>query len=174
MSLRPNGLWAKGGGTEIAGEYRPGAFHPVSVADFQGSFHRQRRRDVHSLFSLIFTYYFRVHFPQSGRLWFIFILGLLEDFLSGGYLGLTTLILLLISALFERQRKIFLQGSFMAEIFIFLFFSLAVSVLYWILTSFIEAQFIPGLPFFIQGLITALVFPLYVFLIGRINKRFSR
>lgn len=125
------------------------------------------------LFSLMFTFYFRLHFPRSARLWFIFMLGLLEDYLTGGYLGLTPLVLLLISALFERQRKIFLQGSFLTEIFIFLFFSLAVSVLYWTLTSFIEAQFIPGLPFFIQGLITALVFPLYVFLIGRINRRFA-
>jgi len=126
------------------------------------------------LFSLIFTYYFRLHFPQSGRLWFIFILGLLEDFLSGGYLGLTPFVLFLICALFERQRKVFLQGTFLAEIFIFLFFSLGISVLYWMLTSFIEARLVPGLPFFIQGLVTALVFPVYVFLIGRINKRFSR
>lgn len=125
------------------------------------------------VFSLIFTYYFRLHHPRYAKLWLIFLLGILEDFLSGGYLGLTSLLLLFVAALFERQRKIFLQGSFLTEILIFTFFSLAISVLYWLLTSFIEAQFLPGLPFFIQGLITALVFPLYVFMIGRINKRFQ-
>ncbi|MEE8259198.1 MAG: rod shape-determining protein MreD [Sphingomonadales bacterium] len=124
-------------------------------------------------FSLVFTYYFRLHFPQYARLWLIFLLGLLEDFLGGGYLGLTSLILLLVSALFERRRNIFLQGSFLTEIFIFTFFSLAISVVYWILASFIMAELLPGLPFFFQGLMTALVFPLYVFLIGRINKRVS-
>lgn len=164
----------KGAALRLLGNASPGLFTLFLLLIFRVPFTDSDAGMYIPLFSLIFTYYFRVHFPQSGRLWFIFILGLLEDFLSGGYLGLTPLILLLISALFERQRRIFLQGSFVTEIFIFLFFSLAVSVLYWILTSFIEAQFIPGLPFFIQGLITALVFPLYVFLIGRINKRFSR
>ena len=125
------------------------------------------------VFSLIFTYFFRLHFPDIARLWFIFGLGLLEDFLSGGYLGLTSLVLLMVSALFERQRHFFLQGSFVSEIFIFAFFSLGISLLYWLLTSFIEATLIPVLPFFVQGLMTALVFPLYVFVIGRINKRFS-
>ena len=125
------------------------------------------------IFSLIFTYYFRLHYPQYARLWLIFLLGLLEDFLGGGYLGLTSLILILVSALFERQRNVFLQGSFLTEIIIFTLFSLAFSVVYWLLTSFIVAEFLPGLPFFFQGLMTALVFPIYVFLIGRINKRVS-
>lgn len=125
------------------------------------------------IFGLIFTYYFCLYHPRYAKLWLIFLLGLLEDFLSGGYLGLTSLLLLLVAALFERQRKIFLQGSYLAGIFIFIFFSLAFSVLYWLLTSFIEAQFLPGLPFFIQGLITALVYPVYVFVIGRINRRFQ-
>jgi len=125
------------------------------------------------IFSLIFTYFFRLHFPEIARLWFIVILGLLEDFLSGGYLGLTSLVLLMVAALFERQRHFFLQGSVVSEIFIFAFFSLGISLLYWLLTSFIEATLVPALPFFVQGLMTALVFPLYVFVIGRINKRFS-
>lgn len=125
------------------------------------------------VFSLIFTYFFRLHFPEIARLWLVFLLGLLEDYLSGGYLGLTSLVLLIVAALFERQRHFFLQGSFASEIFIFAFFSLGISLLYWLLTSFIEATFVPVLPFFVQGLMTALVFPLYVFIIGRINRRFS-
>ena len=125
------------------------------------------------LFSLVFTYFFRLHFPKHAKLWFIFILGLLEDNLSGGYPGLTPLVLMLVSVLFERQRHFFLQGSFLSEIFIFAFFSLAVSLLYWLLTSFIEATLVPPGPFFVQGLMTALVFPFYVFVIGRLNKRFS-
>lgn len=125
------------------------------------------------IFSLAFTYYFRLHFPRSGRLWFIFLLGLLEDYLAGGYLGMTPLILLLVSALFERQRKIFLQGTFLSEIIIFTFFTLGISVVYWALTSLVEVEILRILPFLIQGLVTALVYPVYVFVIGRISKRFS-
>lgn len=125
------------------------------------------------IFSLAFTYYFRLHFPRSGRLWFIFLLGLLEDYLAGGYLGMTPLILLLVSALFERQRKIFLQGTFLTEIIIFTFFTGGISVVYWALTSLVEAEFLRILPFLVQGLMTALAYPVYVFLIGRLSKRFS-
>jgi len=125
------------------------------------------------LFSLTFTYYFRLHFPRSGRLWFIFILGLLEDFLSGGFLGLTPLLLLAVAAIFERQRKIFLQGTFASEMVIFLFFSLAFSILFWASASLIQLQFLRILPFIIQGLVTALAYPIHIFLIGRVSKRFS-
>ena len=164
----------KGAVLRLLGNASPGIFTLFLLLVFRVPFSDSDAGMYIPLFSLIFTYYFRLHYPRAGRLWFIFVLGLLEDYLSGGYLGLTPLILMLISAVFERQRKVFLQGSFVAEIIIFLVFSLSISVIYWILTSFIEAEFIPSLPFFIQGLITALVFPLYVFLVGRINRRFSR
>lgn len=125
------------------------------------------------LFGLTFTYYFRLHFPRSGRLWFIFLLGLLEDYLAGGYLGMTPLVLLMVSAIFERQRKVFLQGSFLAEIVIFTFFALAFAVVYWALISLLEMEIRRIFPFLIEGLVTALVYPVYVFLIGKISKRFS-
>jgi len=67
----------------------------------------------------------------------------------------------------------FLQGTFLTEIIIFIFFSLAFSGVYWGVASFIEIEFLRILPFFMQGLITALVYPIYVFLVGRISKRFS-
>ena len=126
------------------------------------------------IFSLIYTYYFRLHFPQTLRLWVIFLIGILEDYISGGILGLTPLILLMISALFERYRKIFLQGSFTTDCILFAFFSLGISLLYWLLTSFVEAQFFPVLPFFVQGAITALAFPIYVVVIGRLYHKFAR
>ncbi len=125
------------------------------------------------LFSLTFTYFFRLHFPRSGRLWFIFALGILEDFLSGGFLGLTPLVLLLVAALFERQRRIFLQGTFPTEIVIFSFFSLGFAVFYWLIASIVEFQVLRILPFIIQALVTALVYPIYVFLVVRVSKRFS-
>lgn len=126
------------------------------------------------IFSLIYTYYFRLHFPQAAGLVFIFLLGLLEDYLSGGYLGMTPLVLLLVAALFERRRNLFTQGTFVTETIIFVFFSLGVSLLYWLLTSFVEASLLPVMPFVIQGLVTALAFPFYVLVVSRLFRRYAR
>lgn len=126
------------------------------------------------IFGLIYTYYFRLHFPHAAGLAFIFLLGLLEDFLSGGYLGMTPLVLLLVAALFERHRNLFAQGTFVTETVTFVFFSLGVSLVYWLLTSFVEASFLPPMPFLIQGLVTALAFPFYVLVIARLFRRYAR
>ena len=155
------------------GAITPGLFTVFLILAFRVPFSNSDAAIFIPLFSLCFTYFFRLHYPRSGRLWFIFVIGLLEDYLSGGALGLTPLILLMVSALFERQRKVFIQGTFLSEIFIFTFFSLGISVLYWALASAFNGEFLKILPFFVQGLMTAVVYPLYVFLIGRINKRFS-
>lgn len=157
----------------LAGNILPGVFTLFLILALRVPFSDSDAGIFIPLFGLCFTYFFRLHFPRSGRLWFIFVLGLLEDYLGGGTLGLTSLILLLVCALFERQRKVFIQGTFVSEIIIFTFFSLGISVLYWLLASLIKSEFLGILPFLVQGLVTAAVYPLYVFLIGRINKRFS-
>lgn len=157
----------------LIGKISPGIFTIFLILFVRVPFEDSDAGMYIPIFSLTFTYYFRLHFPRSGRLWFIFLLGLLEDYLAGGYLGLTPLVLLMVAAIFERQRKIFLQGTFLTEIIIFTFFSMAFSVVYWSVASFVEIEFLRILPFFVQGLITALVYPIYVFLVGRISKRFS-
>ncbi|MEE8294093.1 MAG: rod shape-determining protein MreD [Sphingomonadales bacterium] len=157
----------------LIGKISPGIFTILLILLVRVPFEDSDAGMYIPIISLAFTYYFRLHFPRSGRLWFIFLLGLLEDYLSGGYLGLTPLVLLMVAAIFERQRKVFLQGTFLTEIIIFIFFSLAFSGVYWGVASFIEIEFLRILPFFMQGLITALVYPIYVFLVGRISKRFS-
>lgn len=157
----------------LVGNITPGIFTIFLILVARVAFGDSAAGMYIPLFSLTFTYFFRLHFPRSGRLWFIFALGLLEDFLSGGYLGLTPLVLLMVAALFERQRRIFLQGTFLTEIVIFTFFSLGFSLVYWLVASFVEAAILPILPFVIQGLATALVYPVYVFLVVRVSKRFS-
>ncbi|MHA1544102.1 MAG: rod shape-determining protein MreD [Alphaproteobacteria bacterium] len=157
----------------LIGKISPGIFTIFLILFIRVPFEDSDAGMYIPIFSLAFTYYFRLHYPRSGRLWFIFLLGLLEDYLSGGYLGLTPLVLLMVAAIFERQGKVFLQGTFLSEIIIFTFFSMAFSVVYWSVASFIEVEFLRILPFFTQGFITALVYPIYVFLVGRISKRFS-
>jgi len=125
------------------------------------------------LFSLMFAFHFRLYFPASAPLWLLFAFGLLEDFLAGGTLGLTSFLLLLVAALFERKRVLFAQGSFVSEIFTFAVFSLAFALVYWLVAGFVEARLLPPVPFFLLAAATAFAFPVYVGVFTRLFRQYG-
>jgi rod shape-determining protein MreD len=151
----------------------PAAFTLLLVLLARVPFHDSGIGPYVPLFSLMFAYHFRLNFPNTAPLWLLFAFGLLEDFLSGGALGLTSLLLLLVAALFERQRALFAQVSFLSEILTFAVFCLAFALAYWLVAGFVEGRILPVVPFLALAGATAVGFPLYVGVFRRLFRQFS-
>ncbi|HXV74516.1 MAG TPA: rod shape-determining protein MreD [Sphingomonadales bacterium] len=125
------------------------------------------------LFGLMFAYHFRLYFPNAAPLWLLFAFGLIEDFLSGGALGLTSLLLLVVAGLFERKRVLFASASFGTEIVTFAVFSLAFAGAYWLVAGFVEGRLLPPVPFLVQAAATAVAFPAYVWTFTRLFRQYG-
>lgn len=126
------------------------------------------------LFGLMFVCHFRLYFPNTAPLFFIFGIGLVEDFLATGVLGLTSFLLVLLAVLFEKKHALFRTPSFLREVLVFVLFSFGFNLSYWAVASYTEQAALPVMPFFIQAAVTALVFPVYVFLIARCSWQLRR
>lgn len=126
------------------------------------------------LLGLMFTCHFRLYFPKTAPLFFLFTLGLLEDFLTSGVLGLTSFLLVLLAALFEKKHALFRSPSFLREILIFAVFSFGFNFIYWAVAGYIEETLLPVVPFLIQATVTAVTFPVYVWLITRCSWQLRR
>lgn len=155
------------------GSALPALFTLIAMLLARVPFHDSGAGPFIPLFSLIFAYFFRLHFPNAAPLWLLFAFGLLEDFLAGGTLGLTSLLLLLVAALLERKRALFAQASFFADILTFTVFSLAFAAIYWLVAGFVEARLLPPVPFLVQAGVTALAFPVFVLAFRRLFRQYG-
>lgn len=120
---------------------------------------------------LMFTFFWTLHRPLLVPFWAVFLLGLIEDIISVGPLGLTSILLLIVVAALHDQRKFFLNRAFALSWAGFAILSVLAYVVTWLLTSFHEMSAMPPLPLLAQVATTVLVFPLFAWLFGYLDKR---
>jgi rod shape-determining protein MreD len=103
-----------------------------------------------------------------------FVLGLLQDILSGGPLGMWAIVFLLVLVVTASQRRFFLGKMFVVE---WLGFALVVPVVYlsiWIIGSiYIGAIVDPG-ALFVQGLLAVALYPALSWLMSIVRRMVGR
>ena len=159
--------------TRGAGNALPALFMLLVILLARVPFHDSGAGPFVPLFSLIFAYHFRLHYPPAAPLWLLFGFGLLEDFLAGGALGLTSLLLLLVAALLERKRALFAPTSLLMDVFTFAVFAFAFAFAYWLVAGFVEARLLPGIPFLVLATATAAAYPAFVWMFRRLFRRYG-
>lgn len=125
------------------------------------------------IFTLTIVYFFAVHRPEFFPPWAVFFIGLLQDTLSGGPLGLYTVVLLAAYALTHSQR-LFLVGRGFSTMWTGFLAICAISVvIMWFGASVHYGIAINPLPLLWQAGVTALVYPPISFVLTRINQRLA-
>lgn len=121
--------------------------------------------------TLIGVYYWSVFRPELMPISLIFVIGVLQDILSGGPLGMTALLLILVGLLVTLQGRKFLERDFMFNWLIFSFVSVSYGLSAWILASLYHKMPSAMLESLGQVILTIAIFPPLYWMLGGIRKR---
>jgi rod shape-determining protein MreD len=123
-------------------------------------------------FALIAVFYWVVHRPDLMRPSTVFLIGLLQDLLSGGPLGLNALVMVLLHGAVMGQRRLFLSSSFLLMWFGFGMVLTGATVLQWGAFSVLAGAALPFMPALFQALLTLAIFPAVAWLLLRVHRAF--
>ncbi|MFQ5466798.1 MAG: rod shape-determining protein MreD, partial [Kiloniellaceae bacterium] len=125
-------------------------------------------------FGLIAVYYWAIHRPGLMPSWAVFLIGLIQDLLGGGPLGVTIVVLLLMCAVISAQRRFLVTGSFVLAWAIFLPMAAGVFAVSWLLHGLLLGTLIDARPAVFQYLTTVAVYPCCAWLFARAQRSLLR
>lgn len=126
------------------------------------------------LISLSFAFYFTIHRPRFTPILSLFLLGLVDDFLAGGVIGLTSLILVSVPALLLNQRRFFRNRSFVVAWAGFALVCLGASAVIWLVEAFRIGAPISPFPAIVQMAMTLLAYPVLSWIFGTFERMVLR
>ena len=129
---------------------------------------------VTPFFALMAVYYWSLYRPEKLPPPAVFAIGLIQDALGGGPMGMVTLMLLAVYGVGVSQRRFFLGKSFVVEWCGFAVIGLGAAIAAWIVASLYYTTFLDPRPFAVQGLLTAAFYPCLTWLFVRVQRRFMR
>jgi rod shape-determining protein MreD len=124
--------------------------------------------EVRPAFMLMAVYYWTILRPAPPVV--VFFLGLILDFLSGYYPGMTSLVLVAAQVLTNSQRKFLLGQPFLVIWAGFALVAFGAGALQWGLFSLFNATLVPVKSMLISSALSALLFPLCVLPLAAVYK----
>ena len=121
---------------------------------------------------VIAVYHWSIHRPTLLPASLVFLIGFLQDMLSGTPLGLNILILLTVYGVVLTQRRFFVNKSFAVVWLGFVLVSAMASVVGWILISVFSLTLVSPNSMVVQYMITVGVFPLLSWSFSRWQQHF--
>ena len=106
------------------------------------------------------VFYWAIFGPGLLPAWAVFVLGLTQDFATGGAIGFWALIYLVAYGFTLSQRVFFTGRSGPGVWFGFALVAAVTSVVAWVLGSITYAHWLPPGPVFLQAAMSVLVYPL--------------
>ncbi len=123
---------------------------------------------------LIAVYFWLVHHPDLMPAWAVFVIGLVQDLLRGGPLGVGVFVLLAVYAALAGQRRFLGRATFLLVWLAFLPIAAGAFLLSWGLNSLIvDAVLDPG-PAFFQYLTTVGFYPCLAWIFLQAQRAFLR
>jgi len=124
--------------------------------------------------SLIFVYYWVINGRRYVPFILVFLLGLFEDMVTMGPVGLNSIVLLVLAAGLFNQRRFFINQSFLVGWAGFCIICIGATFFRWMLESIYANNFLSMWPLIFQAIITMLFYPLLGALFGSLRKRLKR
>jgi rod shape-determining protein MreD len=123
---------------------------------------------------MIAVYFWLVQRPDLMPAWAVFLVGLVQDLLGGGALGVSVFVLLVIYAVLAGQRRYFARSGFLLMWLIFLPVAAGAFFLTWSFNSLIaDAVLDPG-PATFQYLTTVAFYPCVAWVFAQAQRAFLR
>ncbi|MFM2045402.1 MAG: putative rod shape-determining protein MreD [Pseudomonadota bacterium] len=122
--------------------------------------------------ALMAVFYWTIHRPDLLRPLAAFLIGLLQDLLSGAPLGMTPLIYTLVYWLLINNRRFFLGSGFAMLWWGFALVAAGASVVQWAAYSLIQATVLDMTVLAFQTLVAIAIFPLPAWALMRAHRAF--
>ena len=129
---------------------------------------------VTPVFTLMAVFYWGVYRPETLPPPAVFAVGLVQDALGGGPMGMVALMLLAAYGIGVSQRRFFLGKGFGVEWGGFAVIAVGVALAAWLVASLYFVTILDPRPFAVQGLLTAAFYPCVTWLFVRVQRRFMR
>ncbi len=120
--------------------------------------------------ALMSVYYWSLHRADLLPALAIFFVGMLQDILTGGPLGINTLIFLAVYGVCVSQRRFFHGKSFLVVWWGFMVVAAGALALEWALSSAHAGSIAAPRPAYFKYLITITVYPLFAWIFARIQR----
>lgn len=120
--------------------------------------------------ALMAVYYWSLHRADLLPALAIFVVGMLQDILGGGPLGVNTLIFLAVYGICVSQRRFFYGKSFLVVWWGFMVVAAGALILEWALNSAFSGTIVSPRPALYKYLITIAVYPLIAWLFARMQR----
>lgn len=125
-------------------------------------------------FSVMAVYYWSIYRPDLLPAPAAFLVGLVQDVLGGGPVGMMALTLLLVHAVVVSQRRVFVGKSFFVGWWGFAIVAFGAALMTWLVASAWYTSFAPAAPLFYQTLLTIALYPGVTWLFGQVHQRALR
>lgn len=136
---------------------------PLPIPDYQ---------PVAPLLAAAAVFYWTIHRPDLMRPGPAFAIGLLQDLLTGGPLGVNALLLVLLHAAVLNQRRVLLASTFSLMWFGFVLVMMGVACIQWLAFSALNATLLPFGPALFEALLTVALFPPVAWILIRVHRAF--
>ncbi len=123
---------------------------------------------------LIAVSFWLVHRPESMPAWAVFLVGLVQDLLGGGALGVGVFVLLVVYAVLVGQRRFFARGSFLRMWLIFLPTAAGAFFLTWMFNGLIADTALDPRPAAFQYLTTVAFYPCVAWVFIQAQRAFLK
>ena len=124
--------------------------------------------------SLMAVYYWSIYRPDLLPLVATFLLGLVQDSLSGTPLGLNVLVLLLVQGVVVSQRRFFHSQTFLVEWWGFMLVAPGAVLVSWVIVSSYHGVLVAPRPLVFQLLLTMALYPAITWLFARAQSYLLR
>lgn len=123
-------------------------------------------------FVLMAVFYWTVHRPDLMRPWAVFMVGILDDILSGSPLGVNSLMLLFVHWAIVAQHRVFRGKSFVLIWFAFALVALGAKLLLAVVAFAIGYGFPDPVVMLVQYTLTLALYPPLALIMGRAQRVF--
>lgn len=159
---------------QLARRLTPMALTLLLVVFSQVPWHLPGLARVTPLLPLMAVYHWTIQRPDLLPAHAVFAIGLLVDLLSGGPVGVNTLVLLSVYGVIYSQRRFFIGKTFQITWLGFAFVAAAAALQSWILVSAFHVTLIRPDALMFQYLLTAALYPVPAWLFLRWQQVFLR
>lgn len=125
-------------------------------------------------FGLIAIFYWGIYRPDLMPASAVFLIGLVQDLLGGGPLGVGVFVLLVVYVVVASQRRFFAGGAFLLAWAVFLPVAAGAFALTWIFSCLVLDNLLDPKPALFQYLTTAATYPCLAWLFGQAQRAVLR
>jgi rod shape-determining protein MreD len=125
-------------------------------------------------FALMAVYYWALHRPSLLPSGAVFLIGLLQDFLSGGPIGQNAAILILVYVVAVSQARFFYGKSFFVVWWGFMMVSLGVAAAEWLIACLLSGSLLAPEPAFFECAMNIAAYPILGWLFVQVHRTLPR